>query len=251
MKFLILTLPLLACQSCLSTGTGPAPVKPPAFSAPGTIYLEGEPVWNTLAEVRAAIGTKGRLVGNTLDLQGYAIDGRRLKQPKRVQDEKAVPLRVNIDGFTLKNGTVRNIPGGIVVKADSTRWENLIFRDIGEDALSTIKDAGEETVVKNCRFYNRSEKDSGDKSLQLNDARDAVVEGCYFTGGITALRLQESSAKAKKVTAWLRGNTFENVPTAANVAGPTTVIEGGNVWKNVRKRWVLGPEAAVREEAGK
>ena len=242
---LLAALLALTLGACASSGPS-AGVSPPKLDPPATIYLEGDaPTWSSLADVRKAIGSKGKLSGSTLDLQGCAISGVRLKHPKNSQDEKSTPLRIKIPGFEIRNGTITDIPGGIVNSADGPAFRKLTFVRVGEDALSNTKDQCEEMEVSDCRFYNGAK---GDKSLQLNDARDAIVRGNYFTGGITAIRLQESTAKARDVRVFLKDNTFEKVPTAVNVDGYTTVEASGNIYKAVGKKWVLGPHATTVEK---
>lgn len=238
----------LLCAFLVSCASSPGPsagVKPPKLDPPQTISLTGEPVWNTMEDVKKAVGSRGRISGKTLDLQGNAISGSKIKKPGSSQNENAIPLRIKIDGFTLKNGIVLKIPGGVVVKADNVTFEKLTFTDIGEDAVSTATDAAPGIRILNCKFYNSSK---GDKSIQANDARNAVIDGNFITGGQTAVRLQESSSKSRNVKATVTGNTFEKVPTAVNVNGYTTVTASGNTYKEVAEKWNGGSHTKIIEK---
>lgn len=208
-----------------------------------TVYLTKETPWRTMEDVKKTLGTKAKYSGTTVDLQGNAISGKKIKR-EGSQDEDSVPLRVYIDKFQLKNGIIRDIPGGIVVRAKDTTFSDLLFIEIGEDALSNNTDAAPGVTVLNCKFYNSG----GDKSLQLNDARDAEIKNSYFTGGQTAIRLQESSGKARGVKATVTKNTFEKVPTAVNVSGHTTVTASGNTYKEVQEKWNGGDHTKVIEK---
>ena len=242
MKFIMILI-CLAMQGCLSTGGGGPSngTAAPKVDPPSTIYLSGEPVWRTLDDVKLATGSKGKLIGNVLDLMGCAISGKRIKHPKNSQDEKSLPLRIYIKGFTIRNGIIRDIPGGIVLMSDNCKLQDLLFIDPGEDYVSTPKDSAQSTEITRCKFYNRN----GDKAGQLNDARKAKVIDCYFTGGQTALRIQESTSKSRGVTVTVTDCVFDDVPTGVNVDGYTTVTSSGNTFKGVAKKWVLGPHAKV------
>ncbi len=233
---------LLSAAFFVSCST-PAPIAPPKISPPGTSYLSGEPVAASMSELSSLFKSRGKVSGKTLDLQGNAISGKNIKHPKNRQDEKAIPLRLRIDGLTIKNGIFRDIPGGTVNEGDNVTVENCLFIEPGEDFISTPKDKAPGLRIINCKFYNIPEKDGGDKSIQLNDARNARIEKTYVTGGITAIRLQESTAAARNVKVTVKDCTFENVLTGVNVDGYTKVTESGNTFRNVAKPWVLGKNA--------
>jgi hypothetical protein len=235
-----------ACSATKGSG-GVEGVEAPKmdFTEKGTIYLRGKPVWRSMKDVMEAVDVphgRAEVQGNTLDLGGSRLSGWKMKRPANSQDENADALRVRIDGFTLKNGVVDGIPGGIIVSANNNTFENLTFTNIGEDALSTIKDVSRGTVVRKCRFYNTSR---GDKSLQLNDGRDTLTDSNYFTGGVTAMRLVESTSRYRGQKASVCNNVFEKVRTALNVDGSTIVRLSGNVFKFVYERYKVGADARL------
>lgn len=239
---------------CSSVGVGGGSdgavegAKPPVSlksNSTGVIYLVGEPVWKDLGDVRKVLKGKAQVQGNTLYLGGMTLSGKKMRHPSNSQDERSPALRVDIEGFTIRDGVVDDVPGGIILSGDNMRMIDLTFTNVGEDALSSIKDTAQGTVVRGCRFYNGKR---GDKSLQLNDGRDTLTVSNYFTGGMTAMRLVESTSKNKNQKAQILNNKFENVRTAVNVDGTTTVTASGNVYQNVFEKWKLGPNANLKNK---
>lgn len=221
----------------------PRPERPP--EVPYTAYLKGEPKWDSMEDVRSFFGSKASISGTVVDLKGGALSGREMEHPDNQQDEDAVPLIVDIPDFQLTNGVVRDIPGGINVRGDRNKFRNLRFFEVGEEFLSTPKDGARGTVLEECRFYTERERSDGDKAVQFNDARDVLIRNCYFAGGITAVRLQESSSVAEDVRCTAEGNVFEYCSTAFNVSGDTTLYARRNTFTKVRHRFNLGPDVSL------
>lgn len=208
----------------------------PTITPKATIWLSlKNNTWKDMDDVRDACRGKPVLIsGNTLDLKGCQICGTKLPKPDNDQDENSVPLRINIPGFTLKNGSVRGIPGGIVGRKERHVYLDLVFLDIGEDALSNVLDDSPDWVVRKCRFFG-----ANDKSLQANDARNITVEECEFNGGITGCRLQKKGGKYKKPrTKSIKNNVFNGCDTAWNISGEIQVVASGNKYNRVDQRVV-------------
>lgn len=238
----------LLLPGCLSTGSSspPAGIKPPVIEAKGAILLtSATATWDNIEDVRRAVKGKAVTVtSNSLDLKGWSLDGRKLKHYKDVQDERNEPLRINIPDFTLKNGYVTDVPGGIIGKAESQTYSGLTFTKIGEDALSSVVDKAPNTTVKNCKFYGAT-----DKSSQNNDARNLTFTGNYITGGITGVRVQESKTKFKNIKVKsFTGNTFEDLQTAVNVSGGAKVTGFNNKYIKVGKKSVTSNGASFSEK---
>ena len=195
-----------------------------------TINLRGRPEWNEMRDVRAALGPRVLISERTVDLRGGRLSGKALKHPRNRQDERSVGLRIRIKGFTLKNGYVEDIPGGVIVMAPQVTLQNLTFNKGGEDFVSNEKDRAEGFRVLGCRFYNRGE---GDKSIQANDGRGLVIRGNFIYGGTTAIRIQKKDAKKQGGTAIVESNVFEGMDTAINAAGKVTVLLGDNQLRQV------------------
>lgn len=223
-------------------------MKPPTLKPTKIISLSPKLAeWNDMEDVRAALkGQPVTISGTTVDLRDCQIKGNKFPKPKDDQDENSVPIHIRINKFTLKNGSISGIPGGIVFKGDKVTFSDLTFVDIGEDALSNMMDQSPNSSVINCKFYNSG----GDKSLQLNDARGAIIKNSFFTGGITAIRLQKKATKIKGIkTKEVSGNTFEDVDTAFNIAGGVKVVASGNTYKNVKHRWINDSGATHDEKS--
>jgi Pectate lyase len=171
------------------------------------------------------------------DLGGGIIDGRKCKRHKSKQDERNAGLDVLVPNLTLRNGFVRELWGGIIFRAGGGRVENVTWLNVGEDAVSTKIDRAPGLRVVRCTFYN----ERGDKSVQLNDARNARVTECTFYGGITAIRWQDHRTKARKVDCYSRANEFIDVETAHNVGGKMTTLhvdEASETYRQTPKRIV-------------
>lgn len=198
-----------------------------------------------MADVKDFFGSKASISGTVVDLKGGALSGRELDHPSDQQDEEAVQLVIDIPDFQLTNGVVRDIPGGINVRGDRNKFRNLAFFEVGEEFLSTPKDGARGTVLDECRFYIERERSNGDKGVQFNDAQDVLIRNCYFAGGITAVRLQESSSMAEDVRCTAEGNVFEYCSTAFNVNGDTTLYSRRNTFLKVRHRYNLGDDVSL------
>lgn len=232
-------------NSCISTGSsGPtAGVKPPVINPTKTFYLTGQPYWKTIIDAKKFFGSSNAVsfTGNTIDLKGSRISGKKLKHPSNSQDEQAQELKIGFDNLHLTNGSVDDIPGGIVLRGNKARISKLIFTTGGEDYVSTAKDTVSGTVIDGCKFYNGK----GDKSIQLNAAKYAKITNCYITGGQTGIRLQESTSKTKGIKCEVSNTVFDQVPTAINVSGYTTLTVSGNTFKGVSEQYIGGPHTKI------
>jgi len=156
--------------SCVSTGgSGPsAGSKPPVVNPTKTFYLTGQPHWKTIADAKKFFGSSNAVsfTGNTINLKGSRISGKKLKHPSNSQDEQAQELKIGFDNLHLTNGSVDDIPGGLVLRGNKAKLSKLIFTTSGEDYVSTAKDTVRGTIIDGCKCYNNK----GDKSIQLNAA---------------------------------------------------------------------------------
>lgn len=210
-------------------------IKPTASIYPTTKTA----TWKNMDDVRAACkGKPVEITGNVLDLKGCQIVGTKLKYYGE-NDERNEPLRINIPGFTMKKGSLRKMPNGVLFRGAKQRYEDLVFLDIGEDALSNVMDESPDAVVKRCKFYGAS-----DKSGQFNDARGITIEGCEFNGGITGVRLQKKGGKHKMPkTKSIRNNVFNGCDTAWNISGEIQVVASGNKYNGVNTKVVKNTKA--------
>ena len=233
-------------QSCITTGSAPDPIKPPSVNPPKTYYLTGAEQWGTMAEAKKALGSLAVQNKTKLDFNGNRISGKKMKHPSNSQSESSIPLKIDIDDLIFHDCIVEDIPGGVVVKGTNNTFSNCLFLDSGEDFISTQTSntsARDKSGLKiyNCKFYNDG---GGDKSVQANNADGLDIRDSFFTGGETAIRVQQSTDK-KKVSASITDNTFENVPTAVNAAGNTTLTYRRNTFKNVNQQLTGGSSVKV------
>jgi len=214
-----------------------------SFTPKYTIKLTGTPVWNSINDVKEATNNKVKIIGNVIDLQGGCLDGSNLKKSSNSQNESNTPIRLYLSNYTLKNGYIVNIPGGIVVQVPNVTIENILFTGVSEDYISNIKDKSYNFKILNCKFYNNSK---GDKSCQINGAVGLIIKDCYITGGITAIRIGESTSR-KHGDAKVENCFIENVPTFLNIDGKTQVFVKNNTLKNVDKKYIIRRGSAVHE----
>lgn len=242
MKKLISIILSLALAACSTTSTKlPDLPKPPAPTGK-RLVLTGTPEWKTPADASKAFGSSVSVSGNTVDLKGNTLDGSKLKRPANPQDEGAVGLTIRAPGLTVRNGSIYNIPGGVIVKTWETRFKDLVFTKPGEDFLSTVGESASGLIVDNCDFHNTR---SGDKSLQANCAVGLKVSDSLIVGGITGARVQKTSYNQKNVKASFTNTEFLGNQTGINVAGDTTVTLSGCKFKTGQK-WVISEGSGAK-----
>jgi hypothetical protein len=181
-----------------------------------------------------------------LDLKGGIIDGSKQKG-NGGQNENQQPLfRSNIP-LIVKNGFVRNNKNAATFNAKDCGVINMTFSDIGEDAVATSRRA-ENFVVFNCEFLNSRK---GDKSLQLNQADSATIEKNLIFGGITGVRVHESSWATSRSIAYCSENRFVGVDTAWNVSRGTLIVEKKNNYKSVRLPFKVSKNGTIENADGR
>ncbi len=231
------------------------PATPPKFNRKRIFITDKDLEWDddfagSFFKKYADAGARVYRSSKQIKLSGVIIDGSKLKRSSNKQDEKSSKITIWLPGWDIMDGVFEDIPGGVYVKSQSTEFNNCHFLDIGEDALSvprSTKSGAQELcalrVIK-CFFWNRSAKDGGDKSLQLNNGHGCVVKDSFFTGGETAIRCGESRDKyASTIT--IAGCTFDNVPTAINADGTLKLQLMNNIFKSVKKQIVKGSKVKV------
>jgi hypothetical protein len=200
------------------------------------IYLTDDDLdWSSADKIRRALKGKATLDGYRIDLKGAVLDGRRITHPKDSQSEGSLGIRLKVNGITLTNGWVSDIPGGILVMATQCRFTSLKFINIGEDALSTNED-GTNVTLRSCEFWNAG----GDKAGQMNQALGAVLSDIKIVGGITGLRVQKASYGTPQVTVMVDGIEFIGCECGMNIDGKATVRLHGGKFANVKKKWIFG-----------
>ena len=234
-------------------GKTPSAVKPPAeILAVKKFYINND--WlsiNTPQELMALFKDAKFDVNVGLRKvygRGYGLSGKNIKRSGDRQDEKALAMVLGpkVEGWSFQDFVFDDIPGGIKIKAQGIDFHSCNFTRIGEDAISTLisrtnEDDRINVWIDKCSFWNTG---GNDKSVQLNNASACLLTSCYFTGGETAIRIQDSADK-KRIEARISKCTFENVPTAINVSGKTALTVKDCIYRNVKIKVKKGPDSKV------
>ncbi len=241
--------------SNLFGGGKKSPVAPPSYASKDEYFIPNKKellLWDNikvLEQLREE--SEGMITYNTSSkvVRCHGIlSGMKLPKPKNSQDEKAVAIRVNLQGWSFEGFVFEAIPGGIIVLSRYNDFDKCNWIKIGEDAISTPKSKviGKpdqiRLSIRNCRFYNDND---GDKSIQLNNASQCSIRDCFFTGGETSIRIQTKDDK-KPIYADVVGCEFNNVPTAINVAGVTVLELKENKYIKVSKQLVKSSGSKIK-----
>lgn len=155
------------------------------------------------------------LSGKSLDLRGAILDGKKLKGDGGQNENQDPLLRIELAGVTIKNGFCQNVKDGMRADAPDVSFIKLTFLDVGEDGVSCGKE-GVGTKVIDCEFDN-SKHSTADKSIQLNNGKNALVDGCTIYGGITAIRMGDTWNSNSDIGV-IKNTKFVRVDTAINLA---------------------------------
>ena len=252
MQKIIINFLSILLVSCASTGTN---INPPQFNKPTntnnryypsndwTIRNENDikPLLNKIKGSRSYT-QDGVLI---VDLNGGIIDGKK-QSGSGNQNENQEPLfRAEIP-FALKNGFVMNNKNAATFNAPYSGLKNITFTNIGEDAVATSRKA-QNFLIKDCEFINPG----GDKSIQLNQAKGAEISNKLIYGGITGVRVHESSWAAKDDEAFCSKNKFIGVDTAWNVSKGKLVVSSPNSYTGVRTPFKINKGAEIKNPDGK
>lgn len=230
----------LACALLASCATDEprAGVKAPTVKPTYRVYMTGEPVFTSMAQLKKAF-PKAVVTGTTIDFKGGEINGKRMKHLSNSQDENNPYLKFAVPKLHMKNFIANDIPGGMTFAAPNCRMTNGIILEVGEDAFST-NEHGAGLIADKMRIYNTSGE--GDKSGQWNSAHDGALLNSYITGGKTALRIEKKGYENKNVRFTSSGNTFEDVVDVHHIAGDTHVTAKKNTYIKVKNKWVISSD---------
>lgn len=232
-----------------------SPVKPPSFANKDEFFLPNKKeflVWDSvksLENLRDA--SEGIITYNTSNKTVRChgiVSGDKLPKPKNSQDEKAVAIRINLQGWSFEGFIFDAIPGGLIVLSRYNDFNKCTWVNIGEDAISTPRSTSASKpdqarlLIRNCKFYNDN---NGDKSVQLNNASQCSIRDSFFTGGQTAIRVQANDDR-KPIYMDITGCEFNNIPTAINAAGVTVLEIKDNKYIKVSKNLVKSSGSKIR-----
>lgn len=221
----------------------PLPKPPEVTDSIKRIYIEEDDLeWDSLKAVQKVLRGYATILGHTVDLRGMCISGANILRSRHRDDEKAPGIKIKNIPLHLTNGWITDIPGGLMVYSPHCRFSELKFLNSGEDFLSTVGENAIGIRISRCDFWN--DKD-GDKSIQLNQAKEAVLNDVKIVGGITGIRVQKDSYKTSDVMPYMKRMKFIGCQTGLNVAGGATVRMSESSFQNVGEKWVTGKGARV------
>lgn len=175
----------------------------------------------------------GRLI---LNLRGCIINGVHLNGDGG-QGEKQEPLLdLKMQRVSIQNFFAKNVKESLRIFSPHCSIEGAHFLDVGEDAISNMREA-HHTMISGCSFLNST---SGDKSIQLNQGSHAVVSGCYISGGITGIRIGKEGWNTTKDNALIKdcifnkGGICKGMRTAIH-ASSITISTDNNVYERIKE----------------
>lgn len=173
-----------------------------------------------------------------VDLKGIILDGSKQKGDGG-QNENQTPLLRARMPIIFKNGFVVNNKNALTFYAPNSGVQNIVWHDIGEDAVATY-DGAYNFLVKDCQFSGAK-----DKTIQLNEAKGARVYNNIIVGGITGVRLGKIAYTERTDRVLCGKNKFYNVKTAWHIAKLTMEETDENKYISVEKKYELVEGAAV------
>lgn len=176
--------------------------------------------------------------GQTYDGKGITIVAVGMGDGS--QDENQQPIFKLEDGATLKNVIIAP-PGcdGIHVYGNA-KLENVIWQDVGEDAL-TVKagDLSKTVTLTNCKAYK-----AADKVFQINAPCNFVMNNMYADGFGKVVR--QCGGTTWQCNIYFNGGTFKNGTHLAQTDSKITKIYYRNITtSNVTQLWKVPSSSQV------
>lgn len=175
-----------------------------------------------------------------VDLKGIVLDGSKQKGDGGQSENQTPLLRARIP-IIFKNGFVVNNKNALTFYAPNSGAQNIIWHDIGEDAIATY-DGAYNFLVKDCQFSGAQ-----DKTIQLNEAKGAMVYNNIIVGGITGVRLGKIDYTERSDRVLSGKNKFYNVGTAWHIAKLTMEETDENKYISVKQKYKLVEGAEVKK----
>jgi len=173
---------LLALCGLLGACSTPNPPAPPVQ----VINLSSGQVWDDMDDVRAAVGAKAEVTGLTLDLKGADMMG------------VGEPLKIDIYGFTLKNGAIGNLP--LLVTGDNVTFKNVVFF---EPDITFIEGEAPGMSIVKCKFFL-----SSTVAVRVKNGRGFSFINSYLTANLgTGIEITGGGAR-------IEDSTFEYLDVA-------------------------------------
>jgi hypothetical protein len=213
--------------------------------------------WDIRSEkdIPPGIGTVTKKHGVIVwDLDGAILDGSKQKGDGS-QNEGQEPLFRARVPFALVDGFVQHNKNAATFYAPNSALLYVTFTDIGEDAVATSKGAYDFELRGNVFINDRA----GDKSIQLNEARGALVAVNMVFSGRTCMRIGDSGTTSVSDEAVVNSNRFLGCDTAIHASKITVLEKTKNYFENVRlprkdvegARFLLGEAARAHGLRGR
>jgi Pectate lyase len=223
-----------------SSGSAPSHRKPKS----GAVVYAPKGAWTIRDDsvVKLVKGSTITRTGGALvwDLKGAILDGKNQKG-NCDQNENNEPLFRASTPLILKNGFIRNAKNAATFSKKDSGVERMTWLNICEDAVATNKGAENFRVIGS-EFMNVKQLD---KSIQLNEAKGALVKGNLVYGGATCMRIGASDVTSVSDTAHVSGNRFVGCRDAIH-ASKITVFESSNKFENVKEQRVTANGAKFK-----
>ncbi len=174
-----------------------------------------------------------RVNGRTWDLGGGILSGKDLRGSGNQSENQDPLLRIELGRVVIRNGFCRDVKDGLHIAAPEVQLRDMHWLDVGEDAVNNRQGAYNTKLVK-CSFD--TSKPGNDKTIQLNEGRDAEVVDCLIYGGITGIRLGDKWSNSKD-RAKVKNVQFVGCETAMNLAKIGVEVKGCT-YTGVRKQVV-------------
>lgn len=188
--------------------------------------------WNIRSESDIKIGKATRKNGIIIwDLQGGILDGSKQKGQCNQAENQEPIFRARIS-LLVRNGFIRNGKNAATFYAKNSGVDKVTWLNVCEDAVATSKGAYGFSIT-NSEFINHVK---GDKTIQLNEAKNAIIRNNRIFSGRTCMRLGDSNISSTNDVARVENNEFIGCDTGLN-AEKVTVIMKGNVFERVRLEW--------------
>ncbi|MEO6459477.1 MAG: hypothetical protein ABIO95_03410 [Bdellovibrionota bacterium] len=241
----------LVSSFALANGSRPPRVDMPAHRSPdataAVFYPDDKFTIKTVADLeKAVVKLPGSLMTQNSsgiwvwDLGGGILDGTNQSGDEGQSETQEQIARIKMP-LIIRNGFIRHNKNALQFYAVDSGVEKITWLTVGEDAVAT-HDGAERFSVVDCEFLNNRD---GDKSIQLNEAKDAIIRNNLIYSGITCIRVGDDHTTEISDNVEITHNRFVGCDTDVN-ASKITVLMRDNTLEGVRKERIISNGAIYR-----